>query len=114
MPIDHQARPPLLVTAMPDLIEAELAEQRLRNRDRLFQPYTPRSEDLYPVGPTVNIGDIRHRRFPLIERTLSRAQVAAQRILGGLLARVRPKPQKPPEGPPRTRYERLRSDLPEL
>lgn len=72
----------------------------------------PQFGDAYVMyeGPTVNI----HRRFPLIERTVSRAQATVQRILGGLLARVRPRPEKPPEGPPRTRYERLKSDLPEL
>jgi len=99
------------------LIEDEMAEQRRVDNERLMQPYVRRTE-VRPIpleaNPTVRLSDIRTRRFDLIDRTIARLPEAVQRILSAILGRPRPEPEKPVPGPVKSRYERLKDDLPEL
>jgi hypothetical protein len=98
--------------------QAQMEEAHLR----MVGPPQPTQEDRIRVpeigtlyqGPTIRLSDIWTRRFDLIERTVGKVQATVQCILAAIQAQVHPKPEKPAEEPPKGRYERLKSDLPEL
>ena len=152
MPIDHQSRPPLLVTGTPTtftpprvrdpgvqeaigrMLEGmglgrnsaqQAAERMVQEQDPrpgfpqmeiYSNPIIARGEDARRMRDALRQHSARMERAHqmVFGRSEPEAQAAIQRILGSLLARVRPQPEKPPEGPPKGRYERLKSDLPEL
>lgn len=118
-PVRLETAEPLVVPPSGEIREAWVIERALSSAEvqALYEQGPPErvAAPVVPMqaSPAVNLGEIRSRRFDIIDRARVPVPRAVSRIVEALMARFRRPEPEPMHGPVhrRSRYERLVSAL---